>query len=74
MPPLTLLNILQMLTPELWQPRDMQIKLSLGLLPLFTLPGEARMRIFKDAEKPCFPMHFPQLTLWTPLRSEFLDC
>ena len=62
-PPLALLNILQMLAPELWQPEDLQINLPPGLLPLFTLPSEARMRIFKDAEKPCFPLHVPQLSL-----------
>lgn len=74
MPPLTLLNILQMLAPELWQPKDLQINLPLGLLPLFTLPSKVRMRIFKDAEKPCFPVHFPQFSLWMPVCSEFLGC
>lgn len=60
-PPLALVNILQMLAPKLWQPRDMHISLPLGRLPLFTFPSfprEARRTVFKDAEKPWFSVKF----------------
>lgn len=63
MPPLTLLNILQMLAPELWQPRDMQINLPLGTLPLYTLPSKARMRIFNDARSPASRCISPTLSM-----------
>lgn len=40
MPPLALLNILQVLASKLRQPRGMQIRLPLGVLPLLSLHGD----------------------------------
>ena len=67
MPPCTLLNILQMLASEFWQPRDVQVSLPLGMLP-----WEGRAGISKDAQKPWFSVNFPH-TLSLDAEIQFFD-